>query len=350
MRSPGEENLDGIEIRAATEVPPAALEDFYDVMYPRRSSFLKAHRRWVYRLESHSSISPRVVMLGDQVIGHAGLTPVTLRHNEEERAASNFSDLQVLPRYQRRGLGVAITRNAMEICPLTLAYPNELALGVFQKLGFEIRAGACQFRLPLRPNNHPEWQHGTRNYLGMIAGLTLRVVMRARTLTRGNLSALPASPDILEAFSKKKGDNALRVPRTQDFLKWRILDHPLANEHTIISLANDPHTGCSALTRVFERDGYRRLHILSLNCDSATISDLSRFFGGIVRWALQQDIDVIGLVSSDRRVSKIARWWFPAVIPINFAVHADDREGFKFLAQGDFDLEFIDASFDLQYA
>ncbi len=348
---PTQRMAEGIRVRTAAEVPAAALEDFYDRMYLGRAAFLKRHWRWLYRVGSRESVpSPLVAVAGGRVVGHGGLIPVTLRRNNEERTATWFVDFAILPEYQRKGIGMALAQAGMMSCPLQLGFGNEGSVGMLLKCGWETRFHTLCFRLLLRPNRHPSFQGSSMKGFAALAGLATRGVWRARAFAGQELSASPATPDRLAAFSDGDGGVALHVPRSSEFLHWRISTHPYSREYFVLSLRGGRvEEGYSAIARVVDDSGYRRLHLLALRGEPANRHALGRFFAGDVRWAVKNDIHDIVFITSDPMVAKTARWWFPVSKRLRFVCHANDSSGADFLSGTDHMWECLDSDFDLMH-
>ncbi len=339
-----------VYIRAANEVPPSTLEEFYERMYPAKATFLKQNWRWLYRVGMFPSIPhPLVAMRGNEVIGHAGLIPVKLRRNGEERTAIWFVDLGILPEHQRQGIGMRLTQAVMAACPLGLGLPNERSMGVLQKSGWEIRRHIRVFRLLLRPDRNPKFRRAPFRFLGALAGLATRVVWRARTLSSEELSISPATATQLSMFYNQAIGSVLHVPRSPSFLHWRTGTHPCAREHVVLALPTTHGPGQGALARVVGDQAYGRLHLLCLAAGSPGRNSLSELFASIVRWAMQGDIHEIVFITSDPKTSRIAQRWFPICKRIPFACHANDLAGRKFLSGTDHLWEYIDSDLDLMY-
>src|SRR5205085_3665792 len=133
-----------------------------------------------------------------------------------------------------------------------------------------------------------------------------------------------ASHDSLKPFVQIQNRVALHVPRSAEFLDWRILSHPHASEYFVLrptgSDARLPE--CSAIARVMDLGDYKRLHFLALQRQSDNSRVLSSFFAGVVRWALSQSIDHIVFVTGDPAIARIAARWLPFKTKQRFAFHA----------------------------
>jgi hypothetical protein len=153
------------------------------------------------------------------------------------------------------------------------------------------------------------------------------------------------TPESLARFTSPAHE-ALQSRRTEEFLTWRIAQSPRATEHFVLEDANG--SACAALARRVDDKSYRRLHLLALRhaCDDAT---LSGFFRGVVRWALDNGIVHVWLVTGERIVLRAARPWLPIVRPARFAYHATRERDLDFLS-GLQHWEAIDSDFDLEFA
>ena len=342
-------------ILAGDEIPGPALNAFYEQMYPSRSDFLKRHWRWLYRTDSPAQAkSPIVVMDEGQVIGHIGVIPLTLRRNSDEREATWACDIAVLPKHRGKAWGALLLTEVMVSRPLCIGFPNDLSRKLTVKLGWKDQFHTAGLSLFLRPDRHPKVRELSTNKRGVnamavLAGLGARTVLRARTLSRKRLSASPVAADYLPAFSERGTVASLHTTRTAEFLRWRVLAHPRIEEHFVLNCPNGGSERYSALARVVEEEGCRRLHLLTLRAGRFNPRGLSDFFAGVIRWALDQDIHVISLVTSEPAVARAARWWLPVLSRLCYSYHANNPSGEEFLSGPGQLWEYIDGDFDLAY-
>ncbi len=352
MRARLERMAGDARILPATEISVTALEEFYDQMYPGRAEFLKSNWRWLYRVGEYKSIpSPLVAMTADRIVGHGGLIPVTLRRGDEERTAIWMLDFGILPEYQRKAVGGLLVHTGMSLCPLQVAFLNERSWSMVAKLGWETSFQTTAFRLLLRPDQHPRLQQASTSVrtIQTLAGLAARTVWRARTFPCREPSVSPITASSLAVFSARNPGSVLHVPRSDQFLRWRISTNPFFDEHIVFNFQSGRNVGYSAVARLVNDRGYRRLHLLALGGDSSNRDALSDFFACIVRWAIKEDVHHILFITSDAAVAGTARWWFPFSKRLRFAYHANDFSGAEFLRGTDQLWEAIDCDFDLTY-
>lgn len=340
---PAEERIH-YEIAPATEVCAPSLEAFYEAMFPERADFLKRHWRWLYRVGEYDwAPSPAVALAEGRVVGQAGCIPVVLRCAGEKRRAMWLVDLAILPGLQRQGIGMALTQALMARCSIQLGFCNERSLGALLKCGWEVRRDTLSLQLLLRPERHPKLQNTA---WAKAAGAATRAVWRARTLFQKEISIEPATPESLAEFARHDFGPALHVVRSESFLNWRIAAHPQPQQHVILRGQNQTEGRCEAIARISDENGFRKLHILSLAAP-ADKSALSDFLAGLIRWAAREDVHRLLMVTSNRQVAAIARWWLPISTPLHFIHYADDASARELLRSAEQYWECIDNDFDL---
>lgn len=346
------------EIVAGDDIPVPALEAFYEQMFPARANFLKRNWRWLYRTDSNTLLkSPIVMMKGEEVTGHVGTIPLTLRRGRDERTAAWLCDIAVLSQYRGKALGAFLLTEAMARCPMRIGFPNDLSWRLISKFGWKDQAHTVGLSVLLHPEQHPKIKakiqegnassHGYKA-IAALAGMATRVVWRARALSKERLSVVSATPEELTSFHEEQSFAALHTVRSESFLDWRISAHPNVEEHFVLSLPVG-HGSCSAIARIVEEDSCRRLHLLTLQVDPFDSGRLSNFLAGVIRWALDQRIDIISTVTSDPTMVQTIKWWLPVVRQLRYAYHTDDVSGEDFLSKTGHMWEYIDGDFDLTY-
>lgn len=333
------------EICTADSVPESQLAEFYRLIDPGLADYRAQHWRWQYRVGSNENVSPLLAMIDGSIAGHAGLIPVTLRRGDEERAAIWFVDFWVRPDLQRQGVGIALTEVWMALCPLQITFCNEKSLGVFLKFGWVTGGATHSYRLLLRPERHPGVRGRGLGPLAQLAGASLRALWKVRTSASADLSVTTATADQLPACFEREHGRALHVPRTPDFLRWRVLESPSADSYLVLRLPGR-ESPC-AIARLLNREDYRRLNLLAIASDPAEPQALSKLFASILRWADNEGVDDVVYVTSDPEHARIARRWLPIRASLLYASHANDAEGAKFLAEPGHFWESIDSDIDL---
>ncbi|NOT63058.1 MAG: GNAT family N-acetyltransferase [Acidobacteria bacterium] len=336
------------DIASATEVPAAALTQFYERMYPARAAFLAAHWRWLYRIGAHDGATgPLVALDGETVIGHIGAIPMCLRAGEDTRPAVWDLDFAVLPEYQGRKVGTQLMRVQREQYPLHVAFGNEKSAGAVTKIGWQLSQETHSFQLLLRPECHPQFRHSKLAVVGQSCGWITRRLWAARANQGSDLIVSPATVTELARFAQPPSDPALHVARSTKFLHWRVLQHPQATEHCVLRFPVNAMTEYALLARRSEQDGFRRLHLLSLMAEPFDANALARCFASVVRWCLSEDIHRVLFVTSRPAIARVARTWFPLKRSLRFLAYAEDEAGWRYLTAHPHHWECLDSDFDL---
>ena len=337
----------GIQVRPSIEASDGQLASFFARMFPDRAGFLKSHWRWLYRVGStRTAVTPLVALdAAGTVIGHAGVIPVTLRRGAQEVVGSWFVDFAVLPEHQRHGIGRLLTERWMDMTSVRVAFCNDRSAALFLKYGWRLRFDTQSLQLPLRPEAHPEWSTGVRGAVGKTLGFALRNLSRMRTMRHVPPVVRGISDESLATFAVT-GTNVLQSARTDEFLTWRVTASPNVSEHFVLD--GTSASQCAALARICRDGRSRRLHLLAVR-HAGQSRALSDFFGGVVRWALDQRVDHVWLVTGDPVVMRAGRRWLPLVRPARFAYHAQSQEAFDMLS-GAQHWEALDSDFDLMFA
>lgn len=337
------------ETLGITKVPESDLHKFYEQMYPQRGEFLKDNWRWLYRIgEFGKSSEPILALSGDKIIGHLATTPVTLCQGADLRSAVWVQDLIVAPEYRRQKIASRLTRSIMSQSPLHIGFGNETTTAAYLAMGWKLLSHSQSFQLLLWPEYHPKLQEYPLASLGKTAGMAIRGLWRARTLSAASLMIDRARASNLTRFSKPVTGSALHVVRSRDFLEWRVLQHPRIHEYFVMSLGFNKNVEYRLLVRFSVKNGYRRLHLLSLSAEPS-INDrlLSRCFASLIQWSLGAGIHRLLFVTSNPLMAKVARYWFPIKRTLNFLYHAKDKSGWEFLESPAHHWECLDSDLDL---
>jgi hypothetical protein len=344
--------LKKIEIKNATEVREDALTDFYQEMYPKRGEFLKKHWRWLYRVDQFSGAQPPLVALLDgNVIGHVAPIPIVLKKGRQEKLAAWGVDGGVLVPYRKSGIGFKLMEIWTQQYPIVLGFCTVALFRILVKQGWSPRMTTCSLQLPLRPDRHPRFQKGLCMAPLRLAGcgwnLFARLVTMARMEGCKKLKAIPLSPQRLENWDllhhPKEFRDPIHVARSADFMRWRLLNSPFREQYQILELGD---SDVAAVVRTFQSGGLRRAQIVAISGNASDRGTLYRFFGGIVAWALEQDVDLIKMINSDPEVVRVAQRWLPKKAVQRFVCYCHDAKDEEMMQSADHIWELIDYDFD----
>lgn len=332
-----------LEIRKASNVEEGPLRRFYTDAFPDRAEFLSRHWRWLYRVGRFPGIEPLVLVEGERVVGHAGVIPLTLSRLGREAAAIWFVDFSILPEFQGKGHGKALTESWMAMCPDRVTFCNERSIQVFRKFGWKERCDASVLTQPLELSG-PMGRFGAA---GSTAGRVLNgawlALQRARTSGAPALETRPLPMDA-GGLAERLGDPAAagtRVVRDAEWFKWRLLENPRRGEHVLASAG-----GVSAVFRLFKSLGRRRAHLLHVGPGPAPArAGLVKAFA---RWALDQGADDAWAAASEPELLKACAPHFSRRHALRFAWHSDDAAVSAALA-GPLPTQGIDSDHDLMF-
>jgi len=359
-----------VRLRAAKEVPSEALRRFYERVYPARADFLTRNWQWLYRTEEYPNLPGCMLAVVDsEVIGHTGAIPVMLRRGSEERTSLWFVDVVIVPEYHGQGVGTMMARAWMSLHPMLMGFGRKQAVDMLARLDWLPWSRVSVKRLPLRP----ERASGFPRYLaplGAIAGTAVRAAWRCGTYFSRNLTVSSVCPESLNRFVGFDSTHRLHVPRTESFLRWRILSHPSASEYFVLDLDGE----YAALARFVPSGACRRLHLLTIKDNSGSGScenesqnnesrnnevrsndtrnqqGISRFLRAIIHWAMDQNVDDIVLITSDPGVAAAAGRWLPLGSTVLSTFYGADSASRQFLGGNDHQWECLDSDFDLMYS
>jgi hypothetical protein len=348
------ECLESIEIKGSTEVDPEALRQFFQVMYPDRMDLLERHWRWWYRIgEFPQDRPPLVAVLDGKVIGHVAQIPVRLSMGGRDTFAAWGVDGGVLSPYRKYGLGSQLMEMWLQHYPICLGFCTEALFRILLKQGWSPRKTTYALQLPLRLDRHRRLQRTPYQAPLRAAGygwnFLVRLIAMTRTAGWKRLREVSLESSRLQNWSLLRHpgqfEDPVHIPRSPDFLRWRVLDNPFRDQHRVLEL---PDADVAAIVRLEESGPRRRAQILTLTGAVKDAGTLHRFLGGLVTWAIDHRLDLVKLVTGDPFVLQVARRWFPRVAALRFVAfchRAEDRELFQrsehLWELIDYDLDFL---------
>ncbi|MBF0363023.1 MAG: GNAT family N-acetyltransferase [Oligoflexia bacterium] len=322
---------------------------FYKKVFPGRASFITKHWKWLYGVE-RSGITPIVAIIGDQIIGHAGLMPVDLLSPQGDLfQAIWFTDFAVLPEYQKHGIGKNLTLKWMELCSSQVTLTcNDLSLRIFKKVGWDETCSAIRCALPIHPLR---WSSLAKYFfwpksLSPIS-LWLHLFIRDAAPVNVHLLKDDAGKFIsliadLEKSPKKNSEANVRISRNENWLEWRLLKYPFLEDLYFFE-----YNGCFSIVEKFYSHGICRAHILYLGgCER--VSEL-KLYKSIILWSLKNNIDLVWLHTNDPDLPKELKSILPAQKAMRFASWSKDTCRREELMGGLIGLQAIDGDHSLTH-
>lgn len=331
------------EIRKASTILGSVMSRFYGDAFPQRAEFLSQHWRWLYRLGRFPGIEPLVLVEGERVVGHAGVIPLMLSRLGREAPAMWFVDFALLPEYQGKGHGKALTEAWMAQSPDRVTFCNERSIQVFRKFGWKERFDACVLSQPLELGAPLGRYGGAAAAAGRLIGPAWRAWLRARCSGAPALETAPLPLDaggLAERFAEPAAEGT-RVVRDAEWFKWRLLENPRREEHLLASAA-----GVNAVLRLFKSRGRRRAHLLHVGPGPAPAR--AALVKAFARWALDQGADDAWAAASEPALLAACAPLFSRRHPLRFAWHSDDAAVSAALS-GPLSTQGIDSDHDLMF-
>ena len=124
-----------IHIKKISEIDNEKLLQFYQNSFNYEKPLLDNYN-WRYRID-FNRFEPLVLLIDDQIHGHAGLIPIKLKVNNVEKEAIWFTDFYISPKYRSKGYGKLLTKEWMKICPTQITICNDKSLNIFNKFNWK---------------------------------------------------------------------------------------------------------------------------------------------------------------------------------------------------------------------
>jgi len=124
--------VDKFHIKKISEIDTKKLLQFYQVSFQYEKSILDNYQ-WRYRSE-FNEFEPLILIIDNQICGHAGLIPIDLKINDKKQKAIWFTDFYITSEQRSKGYGKLLAEEWMKICPIQITICNDQSLKVFKKL------------------------------------------------------------------------------------------------------------------------------------------------------------------------------------------------------------------------
>ena len=230
-------------IKKISEIDQKKLKNFYLKTFKFEKS-VQDNYLWRYRM-GHNEYEPIVLLIENEICGHAGLIPINIKVNNQIKKSIWFTDFFVDTKYRSLGFGKHLTEQWMKICPTQITLCNEKSLKIFKKFNWSY-------------NNNFLKKIKILNYFNVITGL--------KYLNNSNFSKKEKTED----FEVKRVENKLIVKlaekcefkylnqsnyiiRDENWFKWRIVDCPYKKDIFILCYKNE-----YIVVHIFEKGELKR--------------------------------------------------------------------------------------------
>jgi hypothetical protein len=368
---------------SAHEVDPDLLYDFYRRMYPKRTDFFKSNWKWLYRSSFYDNRIPLVILVDNKVIAHAGLIPIKVRIAGKPYTASWYVDFAVVPEFQRKGLGIRLTKMWMEFSDLNITFCNDRSMGIFKKYGWKESFDTYYQIHPVIPFDHPNY---VRKYPGFVRKI-LNVLARPYLKLMYNRYAYPKEDVKIEGFTREAMDSfigsrpylkmmynryaypkedvkiegftreamdsfigsledassegkSISPVRDPDFINWRLLESPERGKYKVFRTK-----GISCIVKLDVKYGNE--------IDMLWTSDLSDFdavrslIASLAIWGMNNGYSHIRFYTSKKELSDhLSKSMKPHVKHPRFAFYSEDGELLLKMEQGIWNWELLDSDLE----
>jgi len=311
--------VDKFHIKKISEIKKEKLHQFYQDSFKYEKPILDDYN-WRYR-SGFNEYEPLVLIINNQVCGHAGLIPINLRINNKTEKAIWFTDFYINSEYRSKGYGKILTEQWMKICPIQITLCNNKSLRVFKKLSWS-------------SNNTFTRRIKFYNYLNIIPVFrnlnnSTYIINKTEDLKLEDLNSKTLKK-IVDLNERSQSEKFIDLVRDEIWFKWRILDCPYKKDIHIFNVTNN-----FIITHIQKK---KKLRILNIIYSSAPVNmDISKIF---LNFAKKNNIDYLSYISTEK---KLLDFFLPWQRKINFAFYAKEKSTQHLINNSLNDIQFIDS-------
>lgn len=314
--------MNKIHIKKISEVDKKKLIEFYSKSFHYEKSLLEDYN-WRYRA-GYNNYEPLVLVIDDNICGHAGLIPINIKINKKKETAIWFTDFFINSKYRQKGYGKLLAEEWMKICPIQITICNDQSLKIFNKLNWSSNQ---KFIRRIKFNNYlkiiPIFRK-IKNYDLISDNLDSLKLMDLNNSSIDKIIKL----DERELLKKSSG-----IIRDEEWFKWRLIDCPHRDKIYIFQF-NDS----MIITHLKLKNNLKVLNIIysSIPISKNLIKTLSKF-------SKKNAIDYLAYVSDQHTIfDKIMPWQRR----LNFAFHSKEKSISNALNENFNNLQLIDSDVD----
>tara|TARA_Y200000002_G_scaffold373629_1_gene373064 strand:- start:307 stop:1263 length:957 start_codon:yes stop_codon:yes gene_type:complete len=311
-----------IHIKKISEIDKEKLEKFYQNSFQFEKTVLEDYN-WRYRA-NFNEFEPLVLLIDNQLCGHAGLVPIKIKINEKEKNAIWFTDFFINPEHRSKGYGELLTEEWMKICPIQITFCNEQSLKVFKKFNWS-------------SNSKVSRKIEFNNYLKILP------IFRKPNQIKFNLDEIDdlklmelnnaTINEIINFNNNQLSAKSVNIVRDESWFKWRLLECPYKKKIYIFKLKE-----FFIITHIRFKNNLKILNILY---SSLPITyEVKKIF---LKFSKKNNIDYMAYLTNEK---KLLDNFLPWQKKLNFAYYSKD-ETVKNLLEARFnDAQMIDSDID----
>ena len=314
--------MDKFHIKKISEIDTKKLLQFYQVSFQYEKSILDNYQ-WRCR-SGFNEFEPIILIIDNQICGHAGLIPIDLKINDKRQKAIWFTDFYIASEQRSKGYGKLLAEAWMKICPIRITICNDQSLKVFKKLKWS-------------NNNSFIRRLKIYNYLNIVPifrklnrSSFIKDDLQDMKLEELNNKTIAKMADLSEHNLLKK---SVGLIRDENWFKWRILNCPYKKDLYIFNFKGN--------FIVIHMKLKNNLKILSIVYSSQPItSSIIKFFS---KFSKKKGIDYLSYISNEK---KIFDFFLPWQRKLNFACNTENRSDTNVLNKNFDDIQFLDSDID----
>ena len=269
-----------IHIKKISEIEEEKLTRFYQKTFKYDKSVLDDYK-WRYRTNFNAH-DPLVLMIDNQICGHAGLIPIKIKINDKQEDAIWFTDFFIDPQHRSKGYGRLLTEEWMKICPIQITFCNDQSLKIFKKMNWSF-------------NNKITRKIEFNNYFKLLPIFRKFNSSNFNLTSTNNLKHVELDNTILDKiidqYSLQLSSKSLSIIRDENWFKWRLMECPYKNRIHIFKFKD-----FFFITHIKFKNNFRILNIIY---SSTLITDEVK--NVFLRFSKKNNIDYVAYLSTEKK-------------------------------------------------
>lgn len=310
-----------IHIKKISEIEVEKLTRFYQKTFKYDKSVLDDYK-WRYRT-NFNTYEPLVLMIDNQICGHAGLIPIKIKINDKQEDAIWFTDFFIDPQHRSKGYGRLLTEEWMKICPIQITFCNDQSLKIFKKMNWSFNNKITR---KIEFNNYFKLFPIFRKFNSLNFNLNSTNNIQHVELDNAILDK------IIDQYSLQLSSKSLSIIRDDNWFKWRLMECPYKNKIHIFKFKE-----FFFITHIKFKNNFKILNIIY---SSTLITDeIKNVF---LEFSKKNNIDYVAYLSTEKKLNNILPW----NRKLNFAYYTKDKATSYMLEEHFNDAHLIDSDID----
>ena len=313
--------MKNIHIKKISEINKDKLVEFYKDSFQFKSGVIE-NFNWRYRL-GFNDYEPIVLIIENEICGHAGLIPANIKINNTIHNAIWFTDFFINANYRSKGYGKILTEEWMKICPIQITLCNEDSLRIFKKYNW---VNSKKFIRKVKFNNY-------LNILPKFKNIYYSNIYE----NVENLQYLEMNNSTISKIIEVNEHNQIKLPfgilRDENWFKWRLIDCPYKKDIHILKVKDQ-----YLIVHLRVKKKLKILNIIYSTC--AVTPEITNI---LLKFLKKNKIDFIAFISNKKE-------FIDSLIPgqknLNFAFFSKDEKILYNLNKNFNDIQYIDSDLD----